>query len=615
VSCLFELYFTMAQSPEKPASPFFAAPSPASRVLSPSPLSPNGQAIMSPSNLNTMAGGLTLPTTTMLTPGSGNGLLNAAPTPSGTAVPMGPPTSVPQKDKKEESTDFTDILISTGIDIRDEESALTSSFFSSQARPGATSFTAHQDQSFGSRGSQEYLPQGASFSSARASQGLLNGNNSINGYPEFGSYDIKPTAEDLARQTETVEARRRAEQQSNFYQNSFLDTPALRQKVLGLLQKSNIAINRDERAGQGQSRYNTTTAASADGWSITAVQGGYQSTDNSLGDVLALISLSAADHFRTLAESALAFSIGRRTTSHGEIPDDYKDIAIDQLDLAASINGGSEPKLSMDSGSTIVNGKKRMYLFFETRIMDTKYLPPGSFMEMQNDQSSIEGPIQSSTPASYTARVTKALRDAARKEFEAEEARLARRMARQSTLPPTTTVTNGDSPTKTTSSSQPGTPSASGSSAPIGERAPEVDSKKGSKQTKEQRKQAESKADEARLHMSANSTASMMLGNRFGNKKKKYSWMTTSGGGNNAGGPGTPSIGPAASTVSTPGGLATGDPNAIPGSYAASKVHKIGDWREDSPNAVGIQMRDWIAAFEADGREKLSLLKAYARLK
>lgn len=179
--------------------------------------------------------------------------------------------------------------------------------------------------------------------------------------------------------------------------------------------------------------------------------------------------------------------------------------------------------------------------------------------------------------------VVSALRSAATKERDFEEARLKKRLARAA----------GETTTRQ-GSVAPGTP---GSVAPDPEKAPTK---------KEMKKKQENKVTEAATHAAANNTTSQFLGGRG---KKKYSWMT----------PGAAS----GSGVSTPGRLTTGGLPAIPGGpvlplaperLTVEAARRLGQWREDQPKGSKIQLRDWVAVLEQDGQAKKSLQKAYLNL-
>ena len=147
--------------------------------------------------------------------------------------------------------------------------------------------------------------------------------------------------------------------------------------------------------------------------------------------------------------------------------------------------------------------------------------------------------------------------------------------------------------------------STPGSSAVIGERAPDVENVKGGK--KLSKRAAAAQATEAQQHAATNQTVAGALGlggNIFGGKK--ISWLM--------GGSKGPKSGPAlARTMS-----------GIPSSGAATATKKetsnipearsFGAFREDHEGGRGIQLRDVLSVLESDGRDKKILCKAYAKL-
>lgn len=140
----------------------------------------------------------------------------------------------------------------------------------------------------------------------------------------------------------------------------------------------------------------------------------------------------------------------------------------------------------------------------------------------------------------------------------------------------------------------------------LGERAPDVDTKKPSK--KDQKRQAEAKATEAEQHAATNKTMNMTL-DLGGSLGKKLSWMQKDTSSNRAG-PLLPSRANnnSQSLSKTTAAQATRRGHQLP------SVKKHGDFREDKEDGSGIQVRDVIMALEADDKEKRALVKAHARL-
>lgn len=187
------------------------------------------------------------------------------------------------------------------------------------------------------------------------------------------------------------------------------------------------------------------------------------------------------------------------------------------------------------------------------------------------------------------------IRDVTRAERDWEESRLRRRNVRADGTKDTGTSSRAGS-------AAPGTP---GSTA--GETAA---AKRESK--KEQRKNAAAKAAEATNHASQNITSSMFVGKAgglFG--KKKYDWMNPKprSGASTPARAGTPGASGGAAG-STGGGAAAAENMPL----TTESRTRLGNWREDREKGRGIQLRDWVAALEADGVDGAVLQKAYDRL-
>jgi hypothetical protein len=227
----------------------------------------------------------------------------------------------------------------------------------------------------------------------------------------------------------------------------------------------------------------------------------------------------------------------------------------------------------------------------------------GSLLCSGTQANSIQGPFSTGnripTPVSenvktpviqtkYINEVVNTLRQSAIQEREIEEARLRKRNARAT----------GDA-TPRQGSVIPGTPGTA--AAELSEKVPTK---------KEQKKKAEAKVNEAASHAAANVTTAQFLGvggGLFG-KKKKYSWMT---GGGPASGASTPGRIMTQGLPGTPAGAAV---NAAPERLTAEGARRLGAWREDKEKGKGIQIRDWIAVLQNDGRERKALQLAFTWL-
>lgn len=182
-----------------------------------------------------------------------------------------------------------------------------------------------------------------------------------------------------------------------------------------------------------------------------------------------------------------------------------------------------------------------------------------------------------------TNELIKSLREAANVERNFEEKRLAKRQGR-----PVDGVAVARS-----ASIAPGTP---------GSVAPEPSMKPLTK--KEREKQDKGKQSLVDSHAQANATTATFL---FGGKKKnKYSWMDSGAG----------------SGASTPGRINTqlpGTPGGIGGAIEKQRLtadgkNRMGGFREDKDGGRLVQLRDFLAVLENDGREKKTLQRTYAWL-
>lgn len=146
----------------------------------------------------------------------------------------------------------------------------------------------------------------------------------------------------------------------------------------------------------------------------------------------------------------------------------------------------------------------------------------------------------------------------------------------------------------------------SGTTTPIGDKAPGIDKKGMTK--KEAKKMMDARVSEAQQHQQSVETArlatnSMLSGRVFGTKKS-YSWLNR--------GASTPS------GFSTPPRHSTGTPSGVDktgrsGEPAVMPPKQLGVWREDQERGEGIQVRDILFTLEVDGRGRRHVQKAYAK--
>jgi len=107
------------------------------------------------------------------------------------------------------------------------------------------------------------------------------------------------------------------------------------------------------------------------------------------------------------------------------------------------------------------------------------------------------------------------------------------------------------------------------------------------------------------LHNRANETAAMQLG--FGKKKKTYNWMT----GGAAATPSNPYTPKAAKAVTATNGAKGDGKKANTEKGLQAKERKWGSWRESGIEGQGIQIRDFAAVLERDGKDRKALHRCF----
>ncbi|KAN0098527.1 Transcription initiation factor TFIID component TAF4 family domain containing protein [Hyaloscypha variabilis] len=486
--------------------------------------------------------------------------------PQGTGT-MGPPSKPVEKPK--EDMDVMDVLGGTGIDLREEEQytfQMYNTSFNSQLS-GSQSGTISSGNSF-----TQFPPAdersffGAGPANAAAEK------TSIKSQDEYHKKAADKAWHDAARNLALSRQRE--------LDNPFLQVALVHSRVQKIARDNGLMLNTDSKGMMGtmklpenfQQREIRVQTAVAPGIALTSTNGNFLPADSMLVDQLALLSIATKHRLRELVEDAVKLARGRRTGSHGVVPEEWADAAAPSNPDSSSLVAEGAPRSGWESAvSPNSNPLKRSFSSankLPTPVSDGGKAPPVNNSKITNE-------------------VVIALRSSAAKERDIEEARLLKRQKR---------LTGEATPRQ--GSTLPGTPGSS---------APEPSEKAPTK--KEQKKKAEAKVNEAASHAAANNTTAQFLGGGGGlfGKKKKYSWMTGGAGGS-------------ASGTSTPGRIMTqglpGTPgipvgNAAPEKLTVEGARRLGTWREDREKGVGVQIRDWITVLEEDGREKKALQKAY----
>lgn len=475
---------------------------------------------------------------------------------------MGPPQKPVERPVKETEYDVTDSLAGTGVDLRAEEQALADYYagsFSQDARTGLPANPPGSKASF----------YGAGWAN-QASQPL----------------DGKSQEEferEVAKKAWDEAAHRLALTRTNELKTPFLEVPPLHWKAQKIAKEYGLELNSELKGGSAVNKSKpandpsstqpkiTVSTKAGEGGALVTVTNSWIPHESYLSDQIALLSIATKVRIRQMIESAHMIAINRQSTSRGEVPADWADVAVP---LKTGLNDALQEGMEAAAGvGPQPNPLKRSY-----------------------DAAKLNDPNVTKN------NLTNALRDTARADRNLEEARLRKRLKRQ----------NPDT-------AGGGTGSRAGSVAPGTPTTADADGKLLSKKELK-RGAAAAKLAEASSTASANQTLNAIMGG-FGRKKgKSYSWMNAgAGGGGGGGGSGasTPRTSLGGDGLSTPGakGGAAAPANDKPQQLTSeNQKNRLGMWRENGDQGKNIQLRDWLAALEMDRIEVRAIQEAYTRL-
>ncbi|KAK4868440.1 hypothetical protein LT330_007162 [Penicillium expansum] len=389
-----------------------------------------------------------------------------APAPPGT---MGPPSR--PVDKTTDAAELTDVLASSGIDVREEEAFLTQSFSgqNAQAQPShrgpQSQYPPPINTSFTSQGSTPGTPSASTSFGDLPQIKPATTHDSFTGPSSQAHVPFKdpnePTRED------TIAARRA----QYHIQEPFLITKLLEQKLQKRGFDLGVRIPSEGLFHPVPGRPQPIEVTGPDGSSVVRTGQTILNQEGApLVDILNLLSISTEERFRGVIDYASTLARSRRAHSHGVVPNEWKDVAKPLGQATGGIQTPvKRPHATMESSSTKSNAARYR-----------------AFIHRESSQ---------------------------------EERRAAKRAKRNSNaiLDEAVRAESVD-------------PIGSAPSTPLGERAPMLDKKSVSK--KEAKKMQDSKATEAQQHAQSVETARMALsggGRSMFGAKKSYSWLKPGG--------------------------------------------------------------------------------------
>lgn len=255
-------------------------------------------------------------------PSNSYNTLNAPP-PAGN---MGPP-SRPAVDKPTDMNELSDVLLGSGVDLREEEAALLNRHNTPYQPQHDAPFAFHPANSFDSFGSNILEPDRYNV----LSQNLPGDRSSFYGAGTFN----QPAApyQPVAQQAETEKQaaiRRKAEQRQYHLNDPFLYAGIVQKRLSKQSHAQQVAIPSFGVFNPKSSQPVQVAVAGPDKHerilSLTGQDLLYH--DVPLTEILTLLSLAAEERLRALVEDAAALAKGRRVGSHGVVPLDLVDLAV-----------------------------------------------------------------------------------------------------------------------------------------------------------------------------------------------------------------------------------------------------------------------------------------------
>ncbi len=288
---------------------------------------------------------------------------------------MGPP-SRPAADKPTDMNELSDVLLGSGVDLREEEAALLRYNASYQQQP---------DASFGSNGSNPYDSFGSNSSGADRynvlSQNLPGDRSSFYGAGTFNqpAAPYQPAAQ-RAETEKQAAIRRKAEQRQYHLNNPFLYAGCVQKRLSKQSHSQQVAVPSFGILNPKSSQPVQMAIAGPDRHerivSLTGQDLIYH--DVPLTEILTLLSLAAEERLRTLVEDAATLAKGRRVGSHGVVPVDLAELAVGE---GAFETLNTLPTPSNSAVSPKSNPLKRMLEFswltgFPMLIVSQVLMPP-----------------------------------------------------------------------------------------------------------------------------------------------------------------------------------------------------------------------------------------------
>ncbi|ODH37729.1 hypothetical protein ACO22_02585 [Paracoccidioides brasiliensis] len=562
------------------STPSPGAPSPVSGIAPPpkrqrfSPLPQSQSPYESPSFGTLQLPHTGSPVNVSFANGTSTPAMNAPPLPGS----MGPPSR--PVEKATDTAELTDVLASSGIDVREEEEYLTHAYGQAPAAPQQPPrLQTNFNNSFVTHQSAGTVSAGTSFvesplHKSTPTQGTFVTPISISAKSATIQNPEAAAEDEILRQDTAASRRMQYPLQAPFLSTSLLEERIQKRTYdLGV----RVPAHGVYRPYPGRAA-GPVEVTGPDGSSVVRTGKALLTQDAPLGDILSLVTLACEERLRSVIDHSYALAINRRVNSHGVVPLEWSDMAVALTPPSAKADGTSTKEATPTAATP-----NRPLL---NDVAKDDESPNKKQMTIVNI-------------------IAKRSRSLVEKDISFEEERASKRTRRNADA-----ILGGD--TSRAGSVGLGT---SGTATPTGQLSERIMEER--KATKKDTKKADNKVTEAVQHQQSVETARMATNNltsgvRFGGKKKTYSWLTNSSPATarSVSTPSRASVG-AAATAGTPTprptGVAVTGPSRLTGK-------QMGDWREsDKERGAGVQIRDILFVLEVDGKGLKHLQKAYSK--
>jgi hypothetical protein len=139
--------------------------------------------------------------------------------------------------------------------------------------------------------------------------------------------------------------------------NPFLQVALVHSRVQKIARDNGLMLNTDSKGMMGtmklpenfQQREIRVQTAVAPGIALTSTNGNFLPADSMLVDQLALLSIATKHRLRELVEDAVKLARGRRTGSHGVVPEEWADAAAPSNPDSSSLVAEGAPRSGWES--------------------------------------------------------------------------------------------------------------------------------------------------------------------------------------------------------------------------------------------------------------------------